>query len=74
MRMIREFRHLKLMKRHGRGNVEGGLVSTTRGDLATICPACPIPDVNLPENWKDVDLASKSVVSHPDQVPCANNC
>ena len=74
MRMIREFRHLKLMKRHGRGNVEGGLVSTTRGDLATICPACPIPDVNLPENWKDIDLASKSVVSHPDQVPRANNC
>ena len=63
MRMIREFRHLKLMKRHGRGNIEDGLISTGRGDLATICPACPIPGVNLPENWRDVALEYKYVVS-----------
>lgn len=70
--MIREFRHLKLMKRHGQGNVKDSLVSMSRGDLATICPACPIPNVNLPENWEDVDLASKSVIFPPVQVARAN--
>ncbi|KIJ95660.1 hypothetical protein K443DRAFT_108434, partial [Laccaria amethystina LaAM-08-1] len=59
MRMIREFRHLKLMKRHGRGNVEHGITSTARGDLATLCPACPIPGVNLPEKWEDVGMEWK---------------
>ena len=59
MRMIREFRHLKLLKRHGRGNIKDGLISTGRGDLATICPACPIPGINLPENWRDVGLEWK---------------
>ena len=56
MRMIHMFRHLKLMKHAGRGNIQGGLITTGAGDLAPGCPACPVPGVNLPANWKDVDL------------------
>lgn len=53
------FRHLKMMKRAGRGNIAGGLLSTAPGDLALSCPACPIPHVNLPENWEEVDAEWK---------------
>ena len=59
MRMIREFRHLKLMKRHARGNIEHGIMSTAHRDLATLCPACLIPGVNLPEKWEDVGVEWK---------------
>ena len=27
--------------------------SIDRGDLAVRCPACPQPEVNLPDDWKD---------------------
>ena len=63
MRMICMFRHLKLMKRAGRGNLQGGLVTTGAGDLAPDCPACPVPGVNLPANWKDVDSKWQCVES-----------
>lgn len=59
MRMVRMFRHLKLMKRAGRGNIDGGLRLTGAGDLALNCPACPIPGVNLPKNWEEVDVEWK---------------
>ena len=48
------FRHLKLMKRGGRGNLSGGLMSTQPGDLALDCAACPCPGVNLPEDWQAI--------------------
>lgn len=53
MRIVRQYRHLKLMKRAGRGNVVKGLITTGAGDLAVTCPACPIPGVNLPDGWED---------------------
>lgn len=52
--MVRQYRHLKLMKRAGRGNVLNGLQTTKAGELALECPACPIPGVNLPEGWENV--------------------
>lgn len=54
MRIVRQYRHLKMMKRSGRGNVLDGLKTTQRGDLAIFCLACPIPGVNLPEGWESV--------------------
>ena len=54
MRMVRMFRHLKLMKRSGRGNLPGGLISTQPGDLAPGCAACPRPGVNLPDDWQSI--------------------
>ena len=59
MRIVREFRHLKLMKRAGRGNISGGLASTKTGDLCVECPACPIPGVNLPDGWESASPEMK---------------
>ncbi|KAK7022007.1 hypothetical protein VNI00_017109 [Paramarasmius palmivorus] len=51
-RAIRQWRHLKLLKRGGRGNDGVRDISETRpGELAVICPACPRPGINLPDNW-----------------------
>jgi hypothetical protein len=43
-----------MMKCGGRGNVENGMALTAPGELAIVCPACPIPGVNLPEDWAEV--------------------
>ncbi|KAJ7429283.1 hypothetical protein B0H11DRAFT_2266310 [Mycena galericulata] len=52
MRMMREWRHLVMLKRGGRGNDGTRRVAeTTPGELAVTCPACPQPGVNLPEDW-----------------------
>ncbi|EDR05138.1 uncharacterized protein LACBIDRAFT_303499 [Laccaria bicolor S238N-H82] len=61
MRMIRMWHHLKLMKHAGRGNFANGLINTQSGHLAVACPACPMPDVNIPEGWKDAPQELKSV-------------
>ncbi|KAF7974583.1 hypothetical protein HWV62_11966, partial [Athelia sp. TMB] len=55
MRIIREWRHIKLLKRAGRGHQpEGpGPESAHQGDCAVVCPACPHPGRNLPENWRE---------------------
>lgn len=45
-----------MMKRGGRGNIENGLYTTAPGELAVLCPACPHPDINLPDNWEDVEF------------------
>ncbi|KAJ7481074.1 hypothetical protein B0H11DRAFT_1724414, partial [Mycena galericulata] len=52
MRMMREWRHLKMLKRAGRGNDSKRTVAETApGELAVLCPACPQPGVNLPQDW-----------------------
>ena len=55
MRAVREFQHIKLMKRAGRGNIEGGIATTSPTELALACPACPHPHINLPTNWDEAD-------------------
>ena len=60
LRMVREWRHLKSLKRAGRAHEPGGPDGTSHGELAIRCPACPRPGVNLPENWRDV----------PDDMKC----
>ncbi len=52
-RAFRQWRHLKILKRHGRGHVIGGIESTLAGSCAVECPACPQPGRNLPENWRE---------------------
>ncbi|KAJ3833633.1 hypothetical protein F5878DRAFT_665489 [Lentinula raphanica] len=53
-RMMKEWRHLKMAKRSGRGNdAERSLAETKNGEMGIKCPACPRPDVNLPENWRE---------------------
>ena len=53
MRMVREWRHLKMLKRAGRGHEPGGVAATKAGEVCVSCPACPHPDENLPPGWKD---------------------
>ncbi|KAG1785020.1 uncharacterized protein HD556DRAFT_1435293 [Suillus plorans] len=53
MRMIREWRHLKMLKRSGQGHDPKGVEATAQGECAVLCPACPHPGKNLPDNWKD---------------------
>ncbi|EMD32307.1 hypothetical protein CERSUDRAFT_68868 [Gelatoporia subvermispora B] len=54
MRMMREWRHLKMLKRAARGHDPGGVASTTQGSCAILCPACPHPGKNLPPDWQNV--------------------
>ncbi|KAJ7739793.1 hypothetical protein DFH07DRAFT_778617 [Mycena maculata] len=52
MRIMREWRHIVLLKRGGRGNDGKRTVEETKpGELGVRCPACPRPEVNLPEDW-----------------------
>ncbi|KAF7325218.1 CxC2 domain-containing protein [Mycena kentingensis (nom. inval.)] len=53
LRVARQWRHLHLLKRAGRGHDKYGVVGTGPGELAIRCPACPRPGVNLPEDWAD---------------------
>ncbi|KAF9457802.1 hypothetical protein BDZ94DRAFT_1285142 [Collybia nuda] len=54
MRMIRQWRHLKMLKQTGRGHDPAGVLSTQPGQCALLCPACPQPGVNLPPDWESV--------------------
>lgn len=42
-----------ILKWAGRGHDPGGVDTTSMGELAVECPACPHPDKNLPDNWQD---------------------
>ncbi|KAJ7808072.1 hypothetical protein B0H14DRAFT_2380861, partial [Mycena olivaceomarginata] len=53
MRTMRQWRHLVMLKRGGRGNDGDRLVAETKpGELAVVCSACPQPGVNLPADWE----------------------
>lgn len=51
MRMLLQWRHLRLLKRGGRGHDDSGVNGTKPGELALPCPSCPHPGINLPEDW-----------------------
>ncbi|KAG6850221.1 hypothetical protein C0991_010565 [Blastosporella zonata] len=53
LRMVRQWRYLKMLKRAARGHHEGGAAGTQAGECAVLCPACPYPGINLPNDWKD---------------------
>ncbi|KAH7905780.1 hypothetical protein BJ138DRAFT_1017239 [Hygrophoropsis aurantiaca] len=52
LRMVRQFRHLRSLKRSGRGHDASGIEGTQEGACAVICPACPQPGRNFPTDWK----------------------
>ena len=52
-RSVLQWRHLKLLKRAGRGNNPTGVAGTQNGELAIRCPSCPWPGVNLADDWKN---------------------
>ncbi|KAJ2914486.1 hypothetical protein MD484_g5955, partial [Candolleomyces efflorescens] len=54
LRMIHQWRYLKLLKRSGRGHDPTRPASHTKpGECAVLCPACPQPAINLPEGWEN---------------------
>ncbi|KAJ7936119.1 hypothetical protein B0H13DRAFT_2226828 [Mycena leptocephala] len=53
LRMARQYRHLLMLKRAGRGHDPSGVFGTGAGELAIQCPVCPHPGVNLPEGWEN---------------------
>ncbi|KIJ57513.1 hypothetical protein HYDPIDRAFT_104148, partial [Hydnomerulius pinastri MD-312] len=59
MRTSRVWRDLKNRKRAGFGHDRERTPGP--GDLATFCPACPQPGINLPERWQQ--LYESKVVS-----------
>ncbi|SJL12496.1 uncharacterized protein ARMOST_15923 [Armillaria ostoyae] len=53
LRIMCEWRHLRSLKRFGRGHEPGGIAATKPGELVLCCPACPHPRVNLPPGWME---------------------
>ncbi|KAJ7794870.1 hypothetical protein B0H14DRAFT_2276544, partial [Mycena olivaceomarginata] len=47
MNMVREYHHLQMCKRAGRGHDPAGISATQPGELAIPCHACPHPGINL---------------------------
>ncbi|KAJ7441783.1 hypothetical protein B0H11DRAFT_2251843 [Mycena galericulata] len=65
IRMCREFRILKMLKRGGRATAYdlSGADGTQAGALAIECPACPRPGVNLADDWEDTPEEEKHKVT-----------
>ncbi|KAJ6610580.1 hypothetical protein B0H10DRAFT_1883358 [Mycena sp. CBHHK59/15] len=59
LRMTREWRHLQMIKRAGRGHDPLGASNTAPGECALLCPACPHPGKNLPPDWKNIPEEKK---------------
>lgn len=52
--MVHQWRHLKLLKRAGRGHdPERNAAETNEGECAVLCMACPHPGINMPDGWED---------------------
>ncbi len=54
MRVVAQWRHLKMLKRGGRAHDPSGVAGTLPGQLAIGCPACPRPGINIPDNWDTI--------------------
>lgn len=53
LRVVRQWRNLRALKRGGMGNDPDRCTSETReGELGVDCLACPKAGVNLPEGWE----------------------
>ncbi|KAG1762145.1 hypothetical protein EDD22DRAFT_979916 [Suillus occidentalis] len=59
LRIVSEWRHLKVLKRSGRGHDPAGIKATQEGELAVLCPACPQPGKNLPEGWENAPQSER---------------
>ncbi|KAJ2935520.1 hypothetical protein H1R20_g1573, partial [Candolleomyces eurysporus] len=54
LRIVHQWRHLKLLKHTGRGHDPvRGASETQPGECALLCPPCPHPGINLPEGWEN---------------------
>ena len=53
-RVIRFWRHLKMLKHSGRAQDPAGANATKSGECAIVCPMCPQPGRNMSETYEDV--------------------
>jgi len=67
MVMVREWRHIKMTKRAGRGHDMSGIAGTSEGELAIRCRACPQPGINLPQGWEN-SCAEKRYVRPRERI------
>lgn len=73
MTLVRQWRHIQMSKRAGRGHDPTGIAGTPRGGLAVMCRACPQPGINLPPNWEKEPEHLSYVVSFASNVPSPLN-
>ncbi|KAI6111782.1 hypothetical protein EDD16DRAFT_1690987 [Pisolithus croceorrhizus] len=52
--IIHQWCHLKLLKCTGHGHDPLGISNTKQGDCTLLCPACPHPGKNLPQDWRSI--------------------
>ncbi|KAJ7733908.1 hypothetical protein B0H16DRAFT_1327784 [Mycena metata] len=52
LRMTRQWRHVRMLKRAARGHDPLGIANTKPGECALLCPACPQPGKNMTEGWE----------------------
>jgi hypothetical protein len=65
LRVVRQWRNLRALKRGGMGNDPDCHTSETReGELAADCLACPKAGVNLPEGWERVPVEMRYVLKY----------
>jgi hypothetical protein len=70
MRTMREWRHIVMLKRGGRGNDSVRPVAeTTPGEIAVVCPACPHPGVNLPADWESASAENRYIEPSVCKLP-----
>ncbi|KAJ8468439.1 hypothetical protein ONZ45_g17240 [Pleurotus djamor] len=56
---MRQYRHLRMIKRSGRGHQTEDISSVSSGALAVDCPPCPHPSINLPSDWETAPMARR---------------
>ena len=62
MRIIHEWRVLRMLKRFARGYDPNGIEETEEGACAIDCPACPHPGINMPK-WENIPKAKRYVLT-----------
>ncbi|KAF9500747.1 hypothetical protein BDN71DRAFT_1567169, partial [Pleurotus eryngii] len=63
MRIVRQWRHIRAMKRFGREHDPSGVGGTREGECAVLCPACPHPGKNLPTNYSSLPASQAWIYS-----------
>ena len=56
---VRQWRHLKGIKRGGGAHQTTPISATAAGSFAIECPACPHPGRNLPDGWGDANATNR---------------
>ncbi|KAJ7740358.1 hypothetical protein B0H16DRAFT_1729058 [Mycena metata] len=59
IRMTREYRHLRQCLQAGRCHCGRGIAGTQPGELALLCPCCPQPGVNIPDDFDRAPVADQ---------------